>query len=84
MPILVPGWCNVQFHAMWSEHCKSYKSGYIDLATEINLRYALPMINKESHSVPYPTASSIGCQQNNIKRYPTIVAFRGNLRKQKQ
>lgn len=67
----------VQFYSPWSGYCQSYKSRYIDLATEINLRSPDYQPEITFHAISCSVYHWV-CQQNNIKGYPTMVAFKAN------
>ena len=66
----------VQFYSPWIEHCQLYQLRYIDLAIEINLCTPNDQSRITFHAISYSVYNWV-CQQNNIKGYPTIVAFRG-------
>ena len=68
----------VQFYSPWSGYCQSYKSKYIDLANELKLRnveYQQPEVT--FHAISCSVYHWV-CQQNNIRGYPTIIAYKAN------
>mmetsp|Transcript_11313 Transcript_11313/g.20783 ORF Transcript_11313/g.20783 Transcript_11313/m.20783 type:complete len:564 (+) Transcript_11313:182-1873(+) len=64
----------VQYYSPWSGHCQFFKSKYIDLAKEMNLRLPDEQPEVNFHAVSCSVYHWI-CMQNNVKEFPTIVAF---------
>ena len=60
-----------------NRHCQSYKSKYIDIAKETNIRTPDSQPEISFHAISCSVYHWV-CVQNNIKGYPTIVAFKSN------
>jgi len=67
----------VQFYSPWCGHCQSFKSKYVALYKEVNRR----LVDEETEVNFYAVSCSVHhwvCLQNNIKGFPTILAFKEN------
>lgn len=58
-------------------HCQSYKSKFIDIAKETNLRTAEGQPEITFHAISCSVYHWV-CVQNNIKGFPTLLAFKAN------
>ena len=67
----------VQFYSPWCGHCQSFKSKYIALYKEVNRRLVDEQIEVNFYAVSCSVHHWV-CMQNNIKGFPTILAFKEN------
>jgi len=67
----------VEYYSPWCGHCQAYKPKYIALAKEINRRLPDDQMEVNFHAVSCSVHHWV-CMQNNVKGFPTIVAFRAD------
>lgn len=67
----------VQYYSPWCGHCQHFKTKYVALAKEINARLPDDQPEINFHAVSCSVYHWI-CMRNNVKGFPTIVAFRAN------
>jgi len=65
----------VQYYSPWSGHCQFFKAKYIALAKEANVRLPDDQPEITFHAVSCSVYHWV-CMQNNVKEFPTIVAFK--------
>lgn len=65
------------YSSMIPRHCQSYKSKYIDVAKETNLRTPDDQPEITFHAISCSVYHWV-CVQNNIKGFPTLLAFEAN------
>ena len=67
----------VQYYSPWCGHCQHFKTKYVALAQEISARLPDDQPEINFHAVSCSVYHWV-CIQNNIKGFPTIVAFKAN------